>query len=57
MDIYFSRYPGVRKFMDSTKESAIEKGYVETLYGRRLYSTDNQGNAIRTNQAAERAWQ
>jgi DNA polymerase I - 3''-5'' exonuclease and polymerase domains len=54
MDIYFSRYPGVRKFMDSTKESARKKGYVETLYGRRLYLPEiNQGNAIRR-QAAER---
>ena len=54
MDIYFSRYPGVRKFMDSTKENARKKGYVETLYGRRLYLPEiNQGNAIRR-QAAER---
>ena len=54
MDIYFSRYPGVRKFMDSTKEKARKKGYVETLYGRRLYLPEiNQGNAIRR-QAAER---
>ena len=37
VDLYFERYPGVREFMDRTRESAREKGYVETLFGRRLY--------------------
>jgi len=55
MDIYFTRYPGVREFMEKTKEFAKKRGYVETLYGRRLYLPEiNQGNAIRR-QAAERA--
>ncbi|RDH91133.1 MAG: DNA polymerase I [endosymbiont of Seepiophila jonesi] len=37
IDLYFSRYPGVQTFMDRTRESAHELGYVETLFGRRLY--------------------
>lgn len=37
VDLYFSRYPGVKDFMDKTRESARELGYVETLFGRRLY--------------------
>ena len=36
IDIYFERYPGVRKFMQSTRERAREQGFVETLFGRRL---------------------
>ena len=54
MDIYFSRYPGVRKYMNKTKAEAKKTGYVETLYGRRLYLPEiSTGNAIRR-QAAER---
>jgi DNA polymerase-1 len=34
---YFQRYPGVRRYMDETREQAREKGYVETVFGRRLY--------------------
>jgi DNA polymerase I len=34
---YFQRYPGVKRYMDETRESAREKGYVETVFGRRLY--------------------
>ena len=34
---YFARYPGVKRYMDETRASAIEKGYVETLYGRRVH--------------------
>lgn len=37
INTYFARYPGVEAYMDSTREKAAEKGYVETLYGRRLY--------------------
>ena len=37
MDTYFSRYPGVRKYMDRIKSEAKKKGYFETLFGRRLY--------------------
>jgi DNA polymerase-1 len=35
--LYFSRYPGVRDYMERTRESARERGYVETVFGRRLY--------------------
>ncbi|MDQ3495435.1 MAG: DNA polymerase I, partial [Pseudomonadota bacterium] len=35
--LYFSRYPGVREFMDRTRQQAREQGYVETVFGRRLY--------------------
>jgi len=55
MDTYFSRYPGVRTFMEQTREQAREQGYVETLFGRRLYLPEiNAGNMMRR-QGAERA--
>ena len=45
--LYFSRYPGVREFMDRTRQQARDQGYVETVFGRRLYldniSARNQG--------------
>ncbi|WP_308364502.1 MULTISPECIES: DNA polymerase I [unclassified Microbulbifer] len=51
---YFERYPGVRRYMDSTRKQAAEKGYVETLFGRRLYLPEiNSRNAMQR-QAAER---
>ena len=54
IDLYFERYPGVLGYMDTTKESAREKGYVETLFGRRLYLPEiNARNGMRR-QAAER---
>ncbi|WP_252177691.1 DNA polymerase I [Endozoicomonas sp. 4G] len=54
IDLYFNRYPGVLHYMDRTKESAKEKGYVETLFGRRLYLPEiNARNGMRR-QAAER---
>ncbi|MRI33330.1 DNA polymerase I [Endozoicomonas sp. OPT23] len=54
IDLYFDRYPGVLKYMDTTKEAAKEKGYVETLFGRRLYLPEiNARNGMRR-QAAER---
>jgi DNA polymerase-1 len=34
---YFQRYPGVRRYMDTTREQAREQGYVQTVFGRRLY--------------------
>ena len=47
IDRFFGRYPGVKRYMDSTRESARERGYVETLFGRRLYlpniHSKNQG--------------
>ncbi|MGV6806809.1 MAG: DNA polymerase I [bacterium] len=54
IDLYFSRYPGVRQYMDQIREQAKEKGYVETLGGRRLYLPEiNASNGMRR-QAAER---
>ena len=51
---YFARYPGVKRYMDQTKVSAREKGYVETLFGRRVYLPEiNGGNGPRKS-AAER---
>ena len=34
---YFARYPGVKRYMDETRASALERGYVETLFGRRVH--------------------
>ncbi len=54
IDLYFSRYPGVKKYMDDTRELAKQQGYVETLWGRRLYLPEiNAKNAARR-QYAER---
>ena len=55
MAMYFEKYPGVKEYMESTKELASQNGYVETLFGRRLYLRDiNASNAMRR-QASERA--
>ncbi|MEH6639895.1 MAG: DNA polymerase I [Porticoccaceae bacterium] len=54
IDLYFARYPGVKGYMESTRETAAEQGYVETLFGRRLYLPEiNARNGMRR-QAAER---
>jgi len=54
-DKYFQRYPGVLTYMEDTRQTASEQGYVETLYGRRLYLPDiNAKNGMRK-KAAERA--
>jgi DNA polymerase-1 len=54
-DKYFQRYPGVLTYMEGTRQQASEQGYVETLYGRRLYLPDiNAKNGMRK-KAAERA--
>ena len=54
MAMYFEKYPGVKQYMESTKEGASQNGYVETLFGRRLYLRDiNASNAMRR-QASER---
>lgn len=54
MDLYFERYPGVQRYMDETRMDAAENGYVETLFGRRLYLPEiNASNGMRR-QAAER---
>ena len=55
VDLYFDRYPGVKKFMDDIREQARQSGFVETVYGRRLYLPDiNDRNAPRR-QYAERS--
>ncbi len=54
VDRYFERYPGVREYMERTREQAREQGYVETVFGRRLYLPEiNARNAMRR-QYAER---
>ena len=54
IDRYFQRYPGVRRYMDETRALAAEQGYVETVFGRRLYLPEiNAKNGMRR-QAAER---
>ena len=55
MDLYFERYPGVLEYMDSTRESAKEKGYVETVFGRRLYLPDIKASNSARRKGAERA--
>ncbi len=55
METYFERYPGVMQYMEDTRSQASEQGYVETLFGRRLYLPEIQSrNGIRR-KAAERA--
>jgi DNA polymerase-1 len=54
IDVYFERYPGVHEYMERTRALAHEQGYVETLFGRRLYLPEiNARNKMRQ-QAAER---
>ncbi|MEX1033950.1 MAG: DNA polymerase I [Cellvibrionaceae bacterium] len=54
IDLYFERYPGVRRYMDNTRALAREQGYVQTIMGRRLYLPEiNDRNGMRR-QAAER---
>jgi DNA polymerase-1 len=54
VDLYFARYPGVKQYMDDTRARAKDQGYVETVYGRRLYLPEiNAANAQRR-QYAER---
>lgn len=55
IDRYFERYPGVRHYMDSTRAMAHEKGYVETVFGRRLTLPDIHARQVPVRQAAERA--
>lgn len=54
MDQYFHRYPGVKKYMDDIRQSAQDFGYVETLFGRRLYLPDIRAKHIGRKRAAER---
>ncbi len=51
---YFSRYPGVQDYMDNTRSQAADLGYVETIFGRRLYLPDIKARNAIARQAAER---
>ncbi|MEQ5810061.1 DNA polymerase I [Alteromonas sp. NFXS44] len=55
MDLYFERYPGVLRYMDETREHAKETGYVETVFGRRLYLPDIKASNGARRKGAERA--
>jgi DNA polymerase I len=52
---YFQRYPGVKSFMDNTRAQAREAGYVETVFGRRLYLPDIRSGNAQMRQYAERS--
>jgi DNA polymerase-1 len=52
---YFQRYPGVKRFMDNTRAQAREMGYVETVFGRRLYLPDIRSGNAQLRQYAERS--
>lgn len=54
MDIYFSRYPGVLEYMERTRAQAHQQGYVETLFGRRLYLPEINTRNMMRQRAAER---
>ncbi len=55
VDLYFERYPGVKRYMDETKQQAREAGFVETLFGRRLYLPEIQSRNQALRQYAERS--
>ena len=55
VDLYFERYPGVKRYMDETRRQAREAGYVETVFGRRLYLPDIRSRNQALRQYAERS--
>ena len=55
IDLYFERYPGVRAYMDDTRASAAQRGYVETVFGRRLYLPEINARNAQRRQYAERS--
>jgi len=55
VDLYFERYPGVKRYMDETRQQAHETGFVETVFGRRLYLPDIQSRDQARRQYAERS--
>ncbi|HEY3730379.1 MAG TPA: DNA polymerase I [Steroidobacteraceae bacterium] len=55
VDLYFARYPGVRSYMEATRAQARRDGYVETVYGRRLYLQDINSRNRQLQQYAERS--
>ncbi len=54
IELYFSRYPGVKNYMDTIRGLAKEQGYVETLFGRRLYLPDIESRNAARRKYAER---
>jgi len=54
VDSYFEKYPGVKRYMERTRAEAADNGYVETLYGRRLYLPDIHSRNANIRQGAER---
>jgi DNA polymerase-1 len=55
VDLYFERYPGVKRYMDDTRRTARERGYVSTVFGRRLYLPDINVRNAQQRQYAERS--
>ncbi len=55
VDLYFERYPGVKRYMDETRQKARDAGYVETIFGRRLYLPEIQSRNQGLRQSAERS--
>jgi DNA polymerase-1 len=55
VDLYFARYPGVKRYMDQTRALAREQGYVETVFGRRLYLPEIGSRNSQLRQYAERS--
>jgi DNA polymerase-1 len=55
VDLYFERYPGVKRYMDETRRNAREQGYVTTVFGRRLYLPDINARNAALRQYAERS--
>ena len=55
VDLYFERYPGVKRYMDDTRAQAREQGYVETVFGRRLYLQEINSRNQALRQYAERS--
>ena len=55
VDLYFQRYPGVKAYMDATRTRAREDGYVETVFGRRLYLPEIRSRNAQRRQYAERS--
>ena len=55
IEAYFTRYPGVKRFMDATRERARKEGYVETVFGRRLWLPEMKSGSPARRSAAERA--
>ena len=55
INLYFDRYPGVNAYMDGIREKASEQGYVETMFGRRLYLPEINARNVQRRQYAERS--